>query len=106
MWPSIAKQFTNDLEKSTKVTTQFGIEFPSISQKGEFFIRTDYIPTRLYKFNGSKWITVDKNKTDVYLDNDKYIKFLSEKLQNGEYEIDQLSTAEQDAVAELIQRTT
>lgn len=106
MWPRIAKQFTNDLEKSTKVTTQFGIEFPSIAQKGEFFIRTDYIPTKLYKFNGSKWITVDKNKTDVYLDNDKYIKFLSEKLQNGEYEIDQLSTAEQDAVAELLQRTT
>ena len=106
MWPSIAKQFIYESEQSTNADQQFGVEFYNTARKGEFFIRTDYVPNRLYKFNGNKWIQVDKNKTDVYLTNDKYIKFLSEKLQNGEYELDQLTTAEQDAVAEYIQRTT
>lgn len=101
MWPNIAQRYVREYEN---LKSTFGIEFPSVAQKGEFFLRVDYIPNVLYKYNGSKWIVVDKNKTDVYLDNTKYIKFLSEKLQNGEYELDQLNTAEQDAVAEYLQK--
>lgn len=106
MWPTVAKQFISDLEKIVNVDKPgFGQDFPASAQKGELFVRIDFVPSRLYKYNGNKWITVDKNKTDAHLLNDKYIKFLADKLQSGEYELDQLTTAEQDAVAEYIQNT-
>jgi hypothetical protein len=56
----------------------------------------------LFKFNDSKWIEVDKTKTDSYTYDEQYILFLIEKLQSGEYEIDQLSISEQELVAEKL----
>jgi hypothetical protein len=47
---------------------------------------------------------VDKNKTDTYSYDDKYIQFLIDKLHSGEYELDQLSATEQDLVAAKLQK--
>lgn len=33
----------------------FGISFPSTPTNGEFFLRTDYLPNVLYRYNGSHW---------------------------------------------------
>jgi hypothetical protein len=62
------------------------------------------VPNKLYKYNGVKWIEVDKNKTDTYSYDDKYIQFLIDKLHSGEYELDQLSATEQDLVAAKLQK--
>ena len=68
------------------------------------FLRVDAVPNRLYKFNGSKWIEVDKTRTDTYSYDEQYIQFLIEKLASGEYDLDQLSTSEQELVAEQLER--
>jgi hypothetical protein len=35
-----------------------GTKFPTVNQKGDYFLRTDYLPNRLFKFDGTKWIRV------------------------------------------------
>lgn len=34
----------------------FGIHFPDSPYTGDFFLRTDYLPNRLFRFNGSRWV--------------------------------------------------
>ena len=34
----------------------FGIEFPVHPSRGEFYLRTDYLPNRLFRFDGAHWI--------------------------------------------------
>ena len=82
------------------VKSSFGLGFPGTAEKGEMFLRVDQTPNRLYKFNGTKWIEVDKDRTDSYTYDRQYILFLIEKLKSGEYDLDQLSTTEQELVAE------
>lgn len=37
-----------------------GIEFPSSYSEGDYFLRTDYLPNRLFRFSGRRWITVEQ----------------------------------------------
>jgi hypothetical protein len=90
--------------EGTAVKSSFGTRFPEGADRGEMFLRVDYLPNRLYKFTGDKWIEVDKTKTDSYSYDEQYILFLIEKLQSGEYEIDQLSVSEQELVAEKLEQ--
>ena len=39
----------------------FGIAFPSHATKGEFFLRTDYLPNRLFRYDGRHWIKFEEN---------------------------------------------
>lgn len=39
----------------------FGITFPSAAISGEFFLRTDYLPNRLFRFDGSHWVRFEDN---------------------------------------------
>lgn len=39
----------------------FGIEFPQAPVEGQFFLRTDYLPNRLFRFNGKHWIKFEDN---------------------------------------------
>ena len=34
----------------------FGIRFPENAAEGDFFLRTDYLPNRLFRFDGRRWI--------------------------------------------------
>jgi len=77
---------------------------PNSAVKGEMFLRVDQTPNKLFKFNGTKWIEVDKDRTDSYTYDRQYILFLIEKLKTGEYDIDQLSATEQELVAEEIKK--
>ena len=38
-----------------------GIQFPTNPPKGQYFLRTDYLPNVLYKFDGGKWIMTEQN---------------------------------------------
>ena len=37
----------------------FGIQFPNAPLLNDFFLRTDFMPNRLFKFNGNGWIAVE-----------------------------------------------
>lgn len=39
----------------------FGISFPVTPVKGEFFLRTDYMPNRLFRYDGRRWIKYEDN---------------------------------------------
>ena len=101
---NVRKKLQADNVESAPIKSSFGTAFPDRAEKGDMFLRVDYLPNKLFKYNGSKWIEVDKTKTDSYTYDEQYIQYLIEKLQSGEYEIDQLSAAEQDLVAEKLQQ--
>jgi hypothetical protein len=39
----------------------FGITFPSSPVKGQFYLRTDYMPNRLFRYDGRHWIKFEDN---------------------------------------------
>jgi len=88
---------------STAIKSGFGIKFPDQVNKGDMFLRVDYLPNKLFKYNGFKWIEVDKDKTDSYTYDEQYIQYLTEKLRTGEYDVDQLSETEQSLVEQYLQ---
>ena len=102
LYPSMAIQADNEKLKAAS-QCGFGEKFPSDPMKGDMFIRTDYLPDRLFKWNGTKWIELDKNSTDSYTYNQAYIQHLIQKLEAGEYEIEDLSDAEQAQVEQQIE---
>ena len=99
-------QLVADNADAKPANSSFGIAFPNDASKGDMFLRVDYLPNRLYKYNGTKWIEVDKAKTDSYTYDEQYIQFLIEKLQSGEYDLDQLSASEQELVADKLKQIT
>jgi hypothetical protein len=36
-----------------------GIQFPETAGPDDFFLRTDFMPNRLFRFNGSRWVKVE-----------------------------------------------
>ena len=100
--PDLAIRADNDtLDNASQCG--FGDRFPDAPLKGDMWIRTDYLPERLFKWNGAKWIEVDKATTDSYTYNQAYIQHLINKLEAGEYEIEDLSDAEQAQVEQQIE---
>lgn len=73
---------------------RFGNQWPENAVKGTMFLNTNYYPSKLFKYNGFKWIEVDKNLSDNYVYNDAYINYLMDKISTGEYDVDMLSDAE------------
>jgi hypothetical protein len=73
---------------------RFGNQWPENASKGAMFLNTTYYPSKLFKYNGFKWIEVDKNLSDNYVYNDAYINYLMDKISTGEYDVDMLSDAE------------
>ena len=39
----------------------FGIRFPENSADGDYFLRTDYLPNRLFRFDGTRWVKYEDN---------------------------------------------
>ena len=89
---------------STPVNADFGDRFPDNPARGDMFVRTDYLPSKVFKFNGNKWMEVDKNSSDTYTSNNEYIQHLVSQLSTGEIELDQLSEAEQIEVKRLLKK--
>lgn len=81
--------------------TGFGNTFAHDPERGDFFIRTDFRPSRLFKWNGVKWIQVNKSTTDAYAYNDAYIQFLAEQVMTGAYSWDELTQTEIEQVQTL-----
>lgn len=84
--------------------TSFGNEFPAAPDRGDTFVKTDRMPSQLYKFNGNGWIIINKNSTDNYTYDIAYIDHLIEKISTGEYDPDLLSDIEREHVAERLKQ--
>jgi hypothetical protein len=79
---------------ATGVSTGFGIKFPDQAKKGDVYTRVDVLPNRVFKFDGSRWIEVNKEQSDTYLHDQKYIQYLVDKIEKGEYDVELLSDNE------------
>jgi hypothetical protein len=83
-----------------------GIQFPDNAGPDDFFLRTDFLPNRLFRFDGVRWIKVEDavrmNMTNTdsrqtlktgFINNDKYIYNQASavdwvKVNSGDYEFD------------------
>ena len=108
--PKVEEYITDAITKpidailTRKPDTGFGADFPVNPLRGDLFLRTDFKPTRLFKWNDIKWIEVNKAATNAYIYNDAYIQFLAEKLGSGEYTIDDLTDSELMQIQNMIGR--
>ena len=91
-----------DLGKASN--TSFGNAFPTDAVKGDLYLRTDYLPNRLFKFNGTKWIEVDKDHIDVYAYEEEYIKHLISEIDSGRYDPDAVTDLEREQIAQYLGR--
>ena len=84
--------------------SDFGNTFPDSPEKGDTYLRTDSLPNRLFKFNGNKWLEVDKNSTDVYAYEEAYIKHLVQEIEAGRYDPDSLTDVEQEQIKKYLDK--
>jgi hypothetical protein len=90
--------FLATADNQRSISTNFGSKFPDEANKGDVFVRVDSLPNRVYKYDGRKWIEVQKGQSDTYLHNQNYIKYLVEKIEKGEYDLDLLSETEKEQI--------
>jgi hypothetical protein len=90
--------FSAKADIAYKSSTNFGTNFPKIASKGDVFVRVDVLPNRVFKFDGVKWIEINKEKTDTYLYDQSYLQHLVEKIGSGEYDTDLLTQAEEEQI--------
>ena len=99
-WKQYIEASEEDLEQFTK--SNFGTEFPINPIKGDTFVRVDSLPSKLYRWNNSTWIEINKDTTDVFSYNDEYISYLIEKLGSGEYDPELLNDAERAQIEQQL----
>ena len=104
MNPNLAIQADNAEPLGKASNSGFGNEFPDEPERGDLFLRTDFLPNRLYKFNDKKWIEVDKNQTDVYAYNEMYIKHLIDQIDSGNFDVESLSDVEREQISQYLER--
>ena len=100
-WAQYLELSDNEIE-TNYTTVEFGTVFPDRAVKGDTYIRVDYLPTKVFKWNGSIWIEIDKNNSDTYAYNDAYIKHLIEKLGSGEYDPELLNDVERSQLEQQL----
>lgn len=86
------------------IAVDFGDTMPVAGNLGDMFIRVDVLPHRVLKFNGSKWVEINKEVSGSYLSNTNYLQYLMEKISTGEYDPEFLTGFEQDSITALIQQ--
>ena len=94
------KPQADNLPKTVRAT--FGVEFPANPVRGEMFLQVSTLPSKLYKYNGKQWISVDKNITDSYTYENEYLKFLVDSMAAGVITPDDLTVSEQEQVSEYL----
>jgi len=46
-----------------------GIQFPAVNEIGDYFLRTDFLPNRLFRYDGSRWLKVEDNLRETLTNN-------------------------------------
>jgi hypothetical protein len=88
-------------EDKGPIEISFGTSFPINVKQGSIYTRVDMLPHKVYKFTGTKWVQIDKNTTTSYL-SDEYLKFLTDKIQTGEHDLEALSDVEREFVRDYL----
>ncbi len=84
------------------VNSGFGTKFPDFANKGDVFTRVDVLPNKVYKFDGRNWIQINKESSNTYLYNTKYLEYLIDAISKGEYDPELLSDNERAQIEDYI----
>jgi hypothetical protein len=52
-------QYINSTETPDLTSVSAGISFPSSPINGDYFLRLDYLPNRLFRFDGARWVKIE-----------------------------------------------
>jgi hypothetical protein len=66
-----------------------GIQFPELPGKDDFFLRTDFLPNRLFRFDGVRWIKVEDAVRMNMTNNDTRQTLKTSFINNTKYLYDQ-----------------
>jgi hypothetical protein len=98
----LATQHHQQVDSNDRTSTNFGTEFPRLSKKGDTFVRIDSLPNRVFKFNGVKWMEINKDQSSTYLYDEEYVKYLVNKIEVGEYDVDLLTDDEKLQIEDFL----
>lgn len=56
------------------------------------------LPNKLFRWNGQKWIEIERSSTDRYVYQEMYLRHLSGQLQRGEIEWEDLTDLEEQEI--------
>jgi hypothetical protein len=84
------------------VNSGFGPKFPDVAEKGDVFTRVDVLPNKVYKYDGKNWIVINKETSNTYLYNTKYLEYLIQMIDNGQYDPELLSENERTQIEDYI----
>lgn len=87
------------------VSRGFGSVLPNTADKGDTFVLTTNWPSKVYKYNGNKWIEIDKALSDQYVYNDQYVQYLIDSLAQGKVDIDLLTDTEREQISLKLQQS-
>lgn len=91
-------------ENKNKPVITFDTKFPFEAVLGEYFVKVDRCPHSLYKFNGKRWLLVNKTQNATYLQNQNYLRYLIKKLEKDEYDPELLTPSEQTEIKNYLEK--
>ena len=94
--------FGLNIDYGKSVNSSFGTKFPDVANKGDIFVRVDVLPNLVYKFDGRNWMQTNKEASNTYLYNTKYVEYLIDMLAKGEYDADLLSENERSQIEDYL----
>jgi multisubunit Na+/H+ antiporter MnhG subunit len=96
--------FSLKIDEHNNYQSGFGTQFPKIAKKKDVFVRVDMMPNRIYRFDGKRWIELNKELSESYLYDQEYIRYLIDKIDTGEYDIELLSEQEKIQIEEYLNK--
>ena len=82
----------------------FGITFPiSNVDKGDYFLRTDYLPNRLFRYDGTRWVKIEDSVRITTTNNDSRSNYKTSFVNNtAESTINGLTTKQRQSLSDAL----
>ena len=101
---NLAPRADNEVILTNPSSATFGVEFPQNPTKGEMFLQISTLPSKLFKFNGNRWISIDKSITDLYTYNEEYLQYIIDSIGKGLIGPDDLTVGEQEQITQYLKK--
>lgn len=82
----------------------FGISFPNSNiDKGDYFLRTDYLPNRLFRYDGNRWVKIEDSVRITTTNNDSRANYKTGFVNNTSSDtINGLTTSQRQALTNAL----
>ena len=82
----------------------FGISFPTTQvDKGDYFLRTDYLPNRLFRYDGNRWVKIEDSVRITTTNNDSRGNYKTSFVNNStEDTINGLTTKQRQSLSDAL----